>query len=189
MVQGEYVSPKYTYRHSLTASKVAESGYLGNDKWATDSLNSNCGRFSFRVPSCIASGDYLVRAEVIALHVAGNVGGAQLWVSNTLKMIMNWRTCWFPAICLATLSKLLVVDPQALRPSHSQVSTTQIQFINSNPVTRRLLCYWSRNQIRSLQQIHILYHPRSSRLQVLRRQQLCHDPKRLAFHQPYSRWS
>ncbi|KAL9621516.1 MAG: hypothetical protein Q9160_004046 [Pyrenula sp. 1 TL-2023] len=34
-----------------------------------------------KIPSCIASGDYLVRIEHIALHSASTVGGAQLYIS------------------------------------------------------------------------------------------------------------
>jgi cellulase len=45
--------------------------------WATQDMNANCGKVYFTVPHDIAPGDYLVRAEVIALHVAGSVGGAQ----------------------------------------------------------------------------------------------------------------
>lgn len=44
-------------------------------------LNANCGKRSFTIPSTLAPGDYLLRAEVIALHVAGSVGGAQLYMS------------------------------------------------------------------------------------------------------------
>ncbi len=40
-------------------------------------LKNNCGHFTFTVPTGIAPGNYLVRAEVIALHVASSVGGAQ----------------------------------------------------------------------------------------------------------------
>ncbi|KAG8893878.1 hypothetical protein FRC01_013292, partial [Tulasnella sp. 417] len=49
--------------------------------WATDVMNSNCGKVSFTMPSDIASGDYLLRAEVIALHVAGGSGGSQHYMS------------------------------------------------------------------------------------------------------------
>jgi len=91
-IGGNHDGPVIVYMakvdNALTASgssakwfKVAAQGYLGNDKWATDSLNTNCGRFSFLIPSCIAPGDYLVRAEVIALHVAGSIGGAQFYMS------------------------------------------------------------------------------------------------------------
>jgi hypothetical protein len=38
-------------------------------------------RVDVKIPADIAPGDYLLRAEVIALHVAGSVGGAQHYVS------------------------------------------------------------------------------------------------------------
>ena len=49
--------------------KVAEDGYTGTTaSWGTEILNANCGKRAFTVPKSIASGDYLVRAEAIALH-------------------------------------------------------------------------------------------------------------------------
>ncbi|KAI4867691.1 glycoside hydrolase family 61 protein [Hypoxylon rubiginosum] len=36
---------------------------------------------STKIPSCIPSGDYLLRVEHIALHSAGSVGGAQTYIS------------------------------------------------------------------------------------------------------------
>ncbi|KAM7196557.1 glycoside hydrolase [Rhypophila sp. PSN 637] len=62
--------------------KVDEFGYNAGDKtWGTDLLNANCGKRTFTVPSKIPAGDYLVRAEAIALHAAGQVGGAQFYMS------------------------------------------------------------------------------------------------------------
>ncbi|THG95085.1 hypothetical protein EW026_g6504 [Hermanssonia centrifuga] len=63
--------------------KVSEMGMPSNnpDYWATEVLNNNCGHFTFTVPTGIAPGNYLVRAEVIALHVASSVGGAQFYMS------------------------------------------------------------------------------------------------------------
>ncbi|KAL1838450.1 hypothetical protein VTJ49DRAFT_2647 [Mycothermus thermophilus] len=62
--------------------KVDEFGYdAGSKTWGTDMLNRNCGKRSFRLPSKIPSGDYLVRAEAIALHTAGSPGGAQFYMS------------------------------------------------------------------------------------------------------------
>jgi len=43
--------------------KVAELGLIKTDYWGTDSLNANCGRLAFKVPECIPSGDYLIKAE------------------------------------------------------------------------------------------------------------------------------
>ncbi|CAE6440204.1 putative endo-beta-1,4-glucanase D OS=Aspergillus terreus (strain NIH 2624 / FGSC A1156) GN=eglD PE=3 SV=1 [Rhizoctonia solani AG-1 IB] len=61
--------------------KVAQTGLVSKDYWGTDVMNANCGKVEFTVPSDIPAGDYLIRAEVIALHVAGSVGGAQLYMS------------------------------------------------------------------------------------------------------------
>ncbi|KAF1844536.1 lytic polysaccharide monooxygenase [Cucurbitaria berberidis CBS 394.84] len=54
--------------------KVAEDGYTGTTaSWGTEILNANCGKRAFTVPKSLASGDYLVRSEAIALHAgAGN---------------------------------------------------------------------------------------------------------------------
>lgn len=59
---------------SVSWFKVAEDGYSGTvASWGTEILNSNCGKKTFTVPKSIASGNYLVRAEAIALHAgAGN---------------------------------------------------------------------------------------------------------------------
>jgi len=43
--------------------KVAQAGLISKDYWGTDALNANCGKMSFTVPSCLAPGDYLIRAE------------------------------------------------------------------------------------------------------------------------------
>ncbi|KAH7115868.1 glycoside hydrolase [Dendryphion nanum] len=53
--------------------KVAEDGYTGTTaSWGTEILNANCGKRAFTVPKNIASGNYLVRAEAIALHAGAN---------------------------------------------------------------------------------------------------------------------
>jgi cellulase len=49
--------------------------------WGTDTLNENCGKRTFKIPGKIPAGDYLVRAEAIALHTAGSSGGAQFYMS------------------------------------------------------------------------------------------------------------
>ncbi|TFY55149.1 hypothetical protein EVG20_g9428 [Dentipellis fragilis] len=63
--------------------KINEMGMPSDapDYWATEVLNDNCGHFTFTIPSGIATGQYLLRAEVIALHVASSVGGAQFYMS------------------------------------------------------------------------------------------------------------
>ncbi|KAF7957593.1 hypothetical protein EAE96_003167 [Botrytis aclada] len=62
--------------------KVDQEGYdVSRQWWGSQTLNANCGKRSFIIPSTLAPDDYLLRAEVIALHVASSVGGAQLYLS------------------------------------------------------------------------------------------------------------
>lgn len=69
--------------------KIYENGWAkapgstqgDNDFWGTKDLNYNCGKLDFKIPSDIAPGDYLLRAEAIALHAASSSGGAQHYVT------------------------------------------------------------------------------------------------------------
>lgn len=61
--------------------KNPEATQGDNDFWGTKDLNYNCGKLDFKIPSDIAPGDYLLRAEAIALHSAGPAGGAQHYVT------------------------------------------------------------------------------------------------------------
>ncbi|KAJ0336732.1 hypothetical protein COL26b_012104 [Colletotrichum chrysophilum] len=62
--------------------KVFESGYFANNNtWGNDLINEGCGKQNFVIPSDIAPGDYLLRAETVALHAAGSEGGAQYYMS------------------------------------------------------------------------------------------------------------
>lgn len=62
-------------------SKKAGSTRGDDDNWGVKDLNTCCGKMDVKIPSDIAPGDYLLRAEVIALHTAGQSGGAQLYMS------------------------------------------------------------------------------------------------------------
>jgi lytic cellulose monooxygenase (C1-hydroxylating) len=44
-------------------------------------MNDCCGKVDVKIPSDLAAGDYLLRAEVIALHTAGQANGAQFYMS------------------------------------------------------------------------------------------------------------
>lgn len=89
----------------LSWFKVDEQGYDGKT-WGTDALNAACGKRTFTVPSKILAGDYLVRAEAIALHAAGQVGGAQFYMSCFVSLlhIPACRRCsrlilgWYPIV-------------------------------------------------------------------------------------------
>jgi cellulase len=56
--------------------KIDAAGFE-DGKWATDKLIANNLTFTVTVPSSIAAGQYVLRHEIIALHSAGQVNGAQ----------------------------------------------------------------------------------------------------------------
>ena len=64
-----------------TWSDGAGSTGGATDNWGTKDLNACCGKMDVLIPANIPAGDYLLRAEVIALHVASSPGGAQFYVS------------------------------------------------------------------------------------------------------------
>ncbi|AEO67395.1 a915fc4c-a007-43ad-8b74-a33949b7a2de [Thermothielavioides terrestris] len=64
-----------------TWSKKAGSSVGDDDNWGTRDLNACCGKMQVKIPADIPSGDYLLRAEALALHTAGQVGGAQFYMS------------------------------------------------------------------------------------------------------------
>lgn len=60
----------------------ASNGTSGSDdNWGTKDLNTCCGMMDVKIPEDIAPGDYLLRAEAIALHAAGSSGGAQFYMT------------------------------------------------------------------------------------------------------------
>ncbi|KAG9384676.1 Glycosyl hydrolase family 61 [Pyrenophora tritici-repentis] len=56
--------------------KIAAAGFDGG-KWAATKLIANNNTWSVTVPESIAPGQYVLRHEIIALHSAGDVNGAQ----------------------------------------------------------------------------------------------------------------
>ncbi|KAF1835377.1 hypothetical protein BDW02DRAFT_568115 [Decorospora gaudefroyi] len=61
--------------------KVAEDGLdTGSGTWGVDRMIKNGGWVDFTLPSCVAPGQYLLRAEIIALHSASKQGGAQFYM-------------------------------------------------------------------------------------------------------------
>ncbi|KAH8726990.1 glycoside hydrolase family 61 protein [Phaeosphaeriaceae sp. PMI808] len=59
----------------------ASKGAGDNDFWGVKDMNTCCGKVDVKIPAALKAGDYLLRAEVIALHTAGSSGGAQLYMS------------------------------------------------------------------------------------------------------------
>jgi len=59
--------------------KIFEDGFDGS-KWGVDRLIANAGKVTATIPTCIAPGNYILRAEIIALHPASTYPGAQFYI-------------------------------------------------------------------------------------------------------------
>ncbi|KDN70379.1 putative fungal cellulose binding domain-containing protein [Colletotrichum sublineola] len=57
------------------------AGSGDDDFWGSKDLNTCCGKMNVPISKDLADGDYLLRAEVIALHAASPSGGAQLYMT------------------------------------------------------------------------------------------------------------
>ncbi|KAF2790032.1 lytic polysaccharide monooxygenase, partial [Melanomma pulvis-pyrius CBS 109.77] len=60
---------------------AANKGAADNDLWGVKDMNTCCGKVDVKIPSDLAAGDYLLRAEVVALHTAQSTNGAQFYMS------------------------------------------------------------------------------------------------------------
>ncbi|KIM23357.1 glycoside hydrolase family 61 protein [Serendipita vermifera MAFF 305830] len=61
--------------------KIYEVTAVTNGGTSITFPTDNAAQFTFKIPSSIPSGEYLLRIEHIALHVAQSVGGAQFYIS------------------------------------------------------------------------------------------------------------
>ncbi|KAK2743714.1 hypothetical protein FQN55_007117 [Onygenales sp. PD_40] len=59
--------------------KIQETG-LSDGVWGVDTLIEDQGLQTITIPACVEPGQYLLRAELIALHAAGSPQGAQLYM-------------------------------------------------------------------------------------------------------------
>lgn len=72
----------------LTWFKISSDG-LTNGQWGVDNMIAGGGWNYFTIPSCLASGNYLMRVEIIALHNAYSSKGAQFYMSCANINIQN----------------------------------------------------------------------------------------------------
>jgi hypothetical protein len=94
--------------------KVAEDGYSGTTaSWGTEILNANCGKRAFTVPKSLASGNYLVRSEVIALHAGA--GNPQPYVSCFQVNVKNGGSANPAGVSFPGAYSLRYVDRQYSR--------------------------------------------------------------------------
>ncbi|KAI6342565.1 hypothetical protein MCOR04_007075 [Pyricularia oryzae] len=116
MVYLSKVSNAATADGSSPWFKVFEDGWTSagsvgdNDEWGVKDLNKCCGKMDVPIPASLAPGDYLLRAEVIALHTAGSSGGAQMYMT-CYQITVSGSGTWQPS------SAEQVSFPGAYRPA------------------------------------------------------------------------
>ncbi|KAI0663244.1 glycoside hydrolase [Cubamyces menziesii] len=83
-------------------TKIYSSGLLNaqSQEWATDVVNANNGKHSVVIPSSLPAGEYLLRAEIIALHVAMSYPGAQFYIGCAQVKITGGGSANPPKIAL-----------------------------------------------------------------------------------------
>ncbi|KAF8253725.1 hypothetical protein K440DRAFT_507474, partial [Wilcoxina mikolae CBS 423.85] len=105
-------------------TKLYESG-LENGVWAVQNLISNKGKVSVTLPSTLAPGDYLLRAEIIALHEAdtdyrtNNARGAQFYPSCSQIKVVSGGTAKPPGT-FAFVGGYTPTDPGILYSLYAQ---------------------------------------------------------------------
>jgi len=62
-------------------AKINELDYVGG-KWANEIMSAVGMKYTFTIPTGVASGEYLLRSEMLALHASQTVGGAQVCEST-----------------------------------------------------------------------------------------------------------
>jgi cellulase len=107
------------YEDSWAAAPGAATG--DDDYWGTKDMNKCCGHVDVKIPTDIAPGDYLLRSEALALHVAATEGQAQFYMSCYQLTISGSGTAApsgvsFPGVYKAT-------DPGILVDIHAAMST------------------------------------------------------------------
>lgn len=78
-VSGEFTAVDKT---SLSFVKIGEAGLVSGYNpglWAADDLIADGFSWDVTIPAGLAPGNYVLRHEIIALHAAGNVNGAQAY--------------------------------------------------------------------------------------------------------------
>ncbi|KAF5387879.1 hypothetical protein D9615_000830 [Tricholomella constricta] len=83
-------------------TKIYSAGLLNptTQQWATDVVNANSGKHSVTIPASLPAGEYLLRAEIIALHVASSYPGAQIYIGCAQVKISGGGSANPPKVAL-----------------------------------------------------------------------------------------
>lgn len=102
--------------------KIQQDG-LSNGVWGTTRVINNEGGQPIHIPECIEPGQYLLRAEMIALHAASSYPGAQLYMECAQIEVVGStgaktpQTYSIPGIYAVSIVKYLEYADLLLTPS------------------------------------------------------------------------
>lgn len=134
-------------------TKIDESGLLDNSNapgyWASDKLIANNNSWTVTIPASVAPGKYVLRHEIIALHVAGTVGGAQNYPQcvnieitgagtnrlTTGTLGTKLYTAQDPGILVFIYDKLssyIIPGPPVMGSSGGQLSTSPVASVSTS---------------------------------------------------------
>jgi len=114
--------------------KVSEDGLDGSGNWGVDRMINNGGWTEMTMPTCVAPGQYLLRAEMIALHSASSTGGAQFYmVSFSMDTETIEEQCVLTGFFSrdALKSRFLALVPRWATQLASQVLTVRMTLVSS----------------------------------------------------------
>ncbi|KAG8947149.1 hypothetical protein FRC04_011001 [Tulasnella sp. 424] len=111
--------------------KVFEDGYDGS-QWGVDRMVANHGIVNFTVPACIPSGNYFLRAEMIALHPASSYPGAQFYPGCAQVNIVGGGSTQPPTVSLPAfqLQRKLRFDHSVFNNDFNIVYDDEDHFLN-----------------------------------------------------------
>ncbi|KAJ2789579.1 hypothetical protein H4R20_007157, partial [Coemansia guatemalensis] len=105
-IEGKHYGPCLVYMAPLASNgkgnvwfKIFEEGYNPNtEEWCIDTLNRADGQLEVVIPADIADGEYLLRGEIIALHLAEKVGGAEFYPNCAQINVVGGGTAKPPGV-------------------------------------------------------------------------------------------
>ncbi|KAJ2649756.1 hypothetical protein IWW40_002932 [Coemansia sp. RSA 1250] len=98
-IEGKHYGPCLAYLSKMNSDgspegwfKIFEQGYDSSKKrWCIDDLNDNDGQLEITIPGDLQDGNYLLRGEIIALHLAEKKGGAEFY-NNCVQLRITGGT-------------------------------------------------------------------------------------------------
>ena len=121
--------------------KIYQDGLHSDGTWAVNTLITNKGKVNFKIPSCIPAGQYLLRAEIIALHAASSYPGAQFYMECAQLQVTgggsaNPATVSFPGAYKGTDPGITFNVSRIRGPQNNLIGTDVCSFtIPSQPHT------------------------------------------------------